>query len=285
MTVGTVAIWIGVLVLALYAARTRRSPSEEAATRLIVGAGVAFPLAVLTLLLVFGLAELPAIQAPSRDTRLGIEISGSQWWWRVRYMQPGREPIELANELRLPAGRRVNVTVASRDVVHSFWVPALAGKMDMIPGRVNRLALEPTRVGTYRGTCAEFCGMSHARMSFAVVVTGEEEFGDWLSRQAEPAGDPQDPLARQGLATFMARGCQTCHTIRGTPAAGRVGPDLTHVGSRATIAAGTLAMSLENLARWIAEADVIKPGAHMPAFINLPQDERAALAAYLAQLQ
>ena len=157
--------------------------------------------------------------------------------------------------------------------------------MDVIPGRINYLSLEPTRTGIFRGACAEFCGTSHARMNFAVVVMEPEAFDAWLAAQAEPADAPTDPLAARGQTVFLERGCVTCHTIRGTPAAGRVGPDLTHVGSRETIAAGQLRTDRDSFARWISGTDHLKPDVQMPAFVNLDEEALTAVSAYLAQLQ
>ena len=155
----------------------------------------------------------------------------------------------------------------------------------MIPGRMTRLALEPTRTGTFRGTCAEYCGASHALMAFAVVVMEREDFRAWVEEQARPAVAPGDPLAARGQMAFIANGCTACHAIRGTPAAGRIGPDLTHVGSRRQIAAETLPNDRAALVRWITETDTIKPGVHMPAFRALERDELSALAAYLSGLK
>jgi cytochrome c oxidase subunit 2 len=281
MSIGAIAIWLAVIALALSLPRLHlRRP-----TWLIVGGGVIFPVAVLSVLLVAGLAELPRALALAPADQPYIEAVGSQWWWRVRYVTPGQKPIELANELRLPVGRRINVRLTSADVVHSFWIPSLAGKMDMVPGRVNWIALEPTRTGTFRGACAEYCGAAHARMNFVVVVTSGEEFAAWLAHQATEAVEPAAPAAEQGRTAFLERGCVTCHAIRGTPAAGVVGPDLTHVGSRLSIAAGTLPNNEDALRRWVASTDRVKPGVHMPAFAGLPDDALTAIAAYLAELR
>jgi cytochrome c oxidase subunit 2 len=212
-------------------------------------------------------------------------VVGKQWWWRVQYVTP-QGLVETANELRLPVGERVEVELSSPDVIHSFWVPSLAGKMDMIPGRTTRLALEPTRTGVFRGTCAEYCGASHALMAFDVIVTEDDEFQRWLQTQSTPAAAaPVDPMAQRGQDAFLANGCSACHTIRGTAAAGRIGPDLTHVASRISIGAATLPNGMDALVRWIRDTDRVKPGVHMPAFRTLPPGELTALAAYLGSLQ
>jgi cytochrome c oxidase subunit 2 len=164
-------------------------------------------------------------------------------------------------------------------------VPSIAGKMDMIPGRITRLALEPTRTGTFRGVCAEYCGASHALMAFVVVVTEADEFQQWLDAQARPAELPADADASRGQAVFLANGCSACHTGRGTRAAGRIGPDLTHLASRSQIGAATLPNSHASLTRWIAQTDRVKPGVHMPAFRGLTADDLSVLARYLGSLQ
>ena len=284
MAAGAVVIWAAVLLLAFFAPRLRAPEPGRQRHLFIVGAGVLFPIAVLTPLLAYGLAAIPPMLAPG-EPGLRLEVTGQQWWWRVRYVTPGRAPIALANELRLPVGRRVTVRVATADVIHSFWVPALAGKMDMIPGRLNEIALEPTRIGTFRGACAEFCGTSHARMNFAVVVMPADEFEAWLEVQARDAAPPDDPVAQRGQTLFFSYGCNTCHTVRGTLAAGRVGPDLTHVGSRVTLAAGQFPNDREHLMRWIQQTELLKPGVHMPAFARMPADDLTALAAFLQGLR
>jgi cytochrome c oxidase subunit II len=285
MAIGGLLIWAAVMLLAWYAPRAAEAKNTRIQIALIVGGGVVFPVIVLLVLMIAGLRELPAILAPATDNTLALEISGSQWWWRVKYLRPGQEPIELANEIRLPVGRRIDATLKSLDVIHSFWVPSIAGKIDMIPGRINRIALEPTRVGTYRGACAEFCGTSHARMNLIAVVMEPDAFNQWLAAQAQPAETPADPIAQRGAAAFHEHGCNTCHTIRGTDALGIDGPDLTHVGGRETLAAGLLPTRPEEFRRWISSTELLKPGAHMPAFSALPDDTLHSLATYLAQLQ
>jgi cytochrome c oxidase subunit II len=284
MTWGAVLIWLGVIVLAWYAQRAR-APTTRGSTALIVGGGVVFPVIVLLALMVGGLSALPEMLAPSPDDNLSIEISASQWWWRVKYLRTGQSSVELANEIHLPVGRRINARLISTDVIHSFWAPSIAGKLDMIPGRTNRLSLEPTRTGIFRGACAEFCGTSHGLMNFIIVVSEAHAFSQWLTTQGQLAVPPSTALAQRGLSAFHEHGCNTCHTIRGADAFGTDGPDLTHVGSRQTLAAGVLASRPEDFQRWIASTELLKPGAHMPAFANLPRDTLAALAAYLTELQ
>lgn len=284
---GALIVWLAVAGVAVYAMRQRpASDRRRAASLLIVVGGVAVPAIVLGVLLAFGLKMIPVILAPAPPGALQIEVSGEQWWWRVRYLPSTGAPIELANEIRLPVGQRVDVRLLSPDVIHSFWVPSLAGKVDMIPGRVNRIALEPTRVGVYRGACAEYCGASHALMNFEVVVMEPREFERWLDHQATPAVVASAaPAARGGEDAFVSNGCGACHTIRGTAANGVIGPDLTHVGSRLRIGASMLPNDPEALVHWIARTEAIKPGVHMPSFGMLPPEDLEALAAWLERLK
>jgi cytochrome c oxidase subunit II len=284
MAIGALVVWAAVVVIAVYTIRVRGSHSQRAANVLIVGGGVALPTVVLGALLAYGLPVLPAILTPAPDGNLRIQVTGKQFWWRVQYMTE-QGIVETANELRLPVNERVELQLASPDVIHSFWVPSIAGKMDLIPGRLTRLALEPTRTGVFRGTCAEYCGASHALMAFVVVVLSPAEFEAWLENQASPAPAPSDELAARGAMAFAANGCTACHTIRGGAAVGQIGPDLTHVGGRMRIGAGTLQNDPGGFVRWISETDRIKPGVHMPAFRTLSRDDLSALAAYLDGLQ
>ncbi|MDQ3802410.1 MAG: cytochrome c oxidase subunit II [Acidobacteriota bacterium] len=286
MAVGAFVVWAAVIALALWAVRARPESHNLRRTRLlIVGGGAVVPTVVLTVLLIYGLAPIPALVAPAPEGSLKIAVTGEQWWWRVRYLPPGGEPVVLANEIRLPVGYPVEFRLDSPDVIHSFWIPPLAGKVDMIPGRVTRLVLKPTRVGVFRGVCAEYCGASHALMAFTVVVQEREEFDRWLAHQARPAEPPVEPTPARGQELFLANGCSACHTIRGTTAAGLIGPDLTHVGSRLSLAAGTLPNEPDDFRRWVAHTTGVKPGVLMPPFHMLPPDELQALAAYLKGLR
>lgn len=286
MTAGSIIVWLGVIGLLVYSVRTRpESFTRRKARMMIVGGGVVVPVVVLTVLLLYGLAPLPAMMAPAPEGSLRIMVSGEQWWWRVHYSPPGQAPIPLANEIRLPVGEPVEFHLESPDVIHSFWIPPLAGKMDMIPGRKTRLVLTPERTGVFRGACAEYCGASHALMAFPVVVHEREEFVAWLNHQSQPAAPPQDPLAIEGATLFLAHGCSACHTIRGTAAAGVLGPDLTHVGGRLSLAAGTLPNDPNAFGRWIQQTHDVKPDVLMPSFHMLPAEHIQALAAYLEGLK
>ena len=286
LTAGAAVIWCVTVALALYASYARRERrARSAGSWLIIGGGVALPVVVLTGTLSYGLALLPPLMPPPAEVRLQIEVVGEQWWWRVRYLTAAGPPIDLANELHLAAGDDVELTLASDNVIHSLWIPPLGGKADMIPGRRTRLVLEPTEPGVYRGVCAEYCGTSHALMAFRVVVHEPAEFAAWLAGQRAPAAEPSGELAVSGADAFLRNGCGACHTVRGTPARGSIGPDLTHVGSRLSLGAGMLPNDIAAFRRWLSLTDEIKPSVHMPAFGMLPTAEIDALAAYLEELQ
>lgn len=287
MAVGAALVWATVVGIALYAGLLRPQPhSRRSARWLILAGGVIIPTVTLGALLLYGLVLMPQLRAPAPHEGLRIAVSGEQWWWRVDYHVPGRDaPVTLANEVRLPVGERVAFELSSPDVIHSFWIPPLGGKLDMTPGRTTTLVLEPTRTGTFQGVCAEYCGTSHARMEFLAVVMEPDSFSRWLEAQAAPARPPTGPLARRGSAAFLEHGCGACHTVRGTTAAGGVGPDLTHVGSRLSLAAGTLPNDAAAFRRWIDQPHQVKPDVLMPAFGMLPDDDLDAIAAYLEGLQ
>ena len=287
MFAGAAAIFLGVLVVALQA----RFGGEGLRRRLasdgfIVAAGIVFPIVVLVTLLVYGLTLTGARVASVAAGALQIEVSGEQWWWRVRYPAgDGGPEVATANEIRIPVGREVGITLTSPDVIHSFWVPSLAGKVDMIPGVVNRIRLRATEAGSYRGQCAEYCGGPHALMAFHVVALEAKQFEEWLANERRPAAAPRTDMQKRGEALFFAAGCNGCHTVRGTRAGATIGPDLTHVGSRSFIAAGTMPTGADSLARWIRDNQHLKPNNRMPPFRILAEDELAALGAYLENLK
>ncbi|MBN9021159.1 MAG: cytochrome c oxidase subunit II [Rhizobiales bacterium] len=278
MTGAGAVVWIVVMGITVYAILGRRRPrTERFADRFILVGGVVFPTVVLADLLVVGLSLLPAWpedEAPD----LRVHVTAEQFWWRVTYDMPDGSAVETANEIHLPLGT-AEFRIDSPDVIHSFWIPALGGKMDAIPGRENRLRLTATTPGIYRGVCAEFCGASHALMAFPVVVHEGDGFADWLRREAEPATNTAD------AAVFVESGCGGCHVIRGVSEMGSVGPDLTHFGSRRTIGAGTLPNTPANLRLWLADAPAVKPGVHMPPFATLGDAELDALVAFLGGLR
>jgi cytochrome c oxidase subunit II len=286
MTAGGLAIWAAVVGLAVHAlVRRPGTYPERYGRRLIVGGGVILPTIVLAALLIHGLTMLPRLLAAAPPGSLAVHVTGEQFWWRVRYESSDGTWVELANELRLPVGEYVQLTLSSPDVIHSLWIPALAGKVDMIPGRTTQLALRPTRTGTFNGVCAEYCGSSHAFMAFRVVVLERAEFDRWLADQREAASPQRDAAAALGAVLFAANGCAACHTIRGTTARGVVGPDLTHVGSRLTIGAARLNNEPEGFVDWLRSTNHLKPGVGMPHFGMLPDAQLRALGVYLESLQ
>ena len=253
---------------------------------LVIGGGIAFPVVVLTALLVYGLGVSGALVRPAAAPAISVEVIGERWWWRVHYLGPDDRPLfASANEIRIPIGQPVEFVLKSADVIHSFWAPNLAGKLDMIPGRVNRFVFQADRPGAYRGQCAEYCGLQHTLMAFDVVALAPEAYEAWLQAQAAPAVEPTTPFLQRGRDLFIATGCGACHTVRGTAAAGIVGPDLTHVGSRLTIAAGTFPTNQGTLAGWISDAQHLKPGNFMPSFDTLSGPDLRALAAYMESLK
>jgi len=216
---------------------------------------------------------------------LAIDITGTQWWWKVHYASDDPSRIlETANEIHIPVGRPIAIRGNSEDVIHSFWVPSLQGKRDLIPGRPTLEWLQADHPGEYRGQCAEFCGIQHAHMAFWVIAEPTDQFNSWMDHQLQPAAEPADDEAIHGQEIFLKSACILCHAIRGTIAAAQVGPDLTHFGSRKTIAAGTLANTKGNLAGWIADPQNIKPGTHM-ATVALQPAEMQPLIDYLESLK
>lgn len=285
MTSGAVVIWLLVVGLMLHAMRTHRRPHrEEGSQALILWGGAVFPSVVLLALLTYVLWLMPNIRPWFESSAAGprIEVTGEQYWWRVRYLDSEGKPLfETANEVRLPAGQETVFVLRARDVIHSFWIPSLGGKMDMIPGRTNSLSLKPTRPGAYRGPCAEFCGTSHTLMAITAVVIDRPDYDAWIAARMNRTSVP----GSEGAALFVKHGCPACHAIDGTDARGRIGPDLTALAERETIGAGTLANTPENIARFIRNPAAIKPGATMPAFDMLPPAEVDALAAWLGGLE
>lgn len=283
---------LGFLVLGLWRARGGRAaaatpmlaPADKRLGRLFA-VWVAVIVVGLLLLAVGSFLVERSLAAAQADETLRIRVTAHQWWWRVAYRDPasGRW-IETANELHLPVGRTVRIELGSADVIHSFWVPNISGKMDVIPGRANAIDLTPRRLGWFRGQCAEFCGVQHAHMAFDVKVETPAEFAAWLAAQARPAVTPTDATLAHGMQVVTQGQCAMCHTVRGTAARARNGPDLTHIGSRRSIAAGTLTMTRAHLQGWIAQPQAIKPGTMMPTVTLSPADANAA-AAYLESLK
>lgn len=285
--VGAGAIFVFVMGLVAFAVLTRAQ--EVRPERWVIGGGLVFPAVVLSVLLVYSLTttqSVLAIGARDDGEPIRVHVIGKQWWWDVRYEMPdAREPAVLANELHVPIGRSVEVLLHSTDVIHSFWVPSLAGKVDMIPGRTTRVVIRADEEGVYRGQCAEYCGGQHALMAFYVVAEPEDRFREWLEVQARPVSVPDDPFLREGYDAFFRGDCQECHAVRGTGAAGESGPDLTHVGGRRSLAAGVLDNHIGTMAGWIAGPQEIKPGNLMPSMNVYTGRELRALSAWLGSLE
>lgn len=217
--------------------------------------------------------------------KLTINVTGNQWWWDVSYLSSdASKTLRTANELHLPVGVPVRIRLRSNDVIHSFWVPSLAGKQDLIPGRDTDITIVPRKIGIYRGQCAEFCGVQHAHMALVIDVDSYADFLKWWSHQLQPAPAPATPLAQAGYKYVTTAQCAACHNIGGTPASGTVGPDLTHLASRRSIAAGTMPMSTGNLYGWVEDPQSIKPGTRMP-IIGLEPRDLHAVVAYLETLK
>ncbi|HET9810487.1 MAG TPA: cytochrome c oxidase subunit II [Sphingomicrobium sp.] len=271
LVVGT-ALWIALK-------GKKRTRQRLGGTKLIWIGGIAFPVVVLTVLLIYGLrltSNLSADAGPSADLR--VRVTGEMWWWRVTYLDSdGRVLARDANELHIPAGRTVLLELESADVIHSFWVPRLSGKTDMVPGRRNLMKIEADAPGVYPGQCAEYCGGPHALMGFVVVAHEPSEFARFLNDMMRP----RRRVASAGGRLFESVGCAACHRIAGTSANGMAGPDLTFVGRRRTLGAGILPNNHGTLMGWIGDSQAIKPGNRMPPFNVLSSDELDSLASYL----
>jgi cytochrome c oxidase subunit II len=283
----TAVLVAGATVIALAVAalgwRATHAPdgemTQERGMRLILWGGAIVPTVVLTALLLFALPAMRPRPVAAGDLR--IRATGEQFWWRVDYRLPGQAPVTSANEVRVPVGRTVLFELVGGDVIHSFWIPGLAGKMDMIPGRLNRLPVRATRAGRFRGQCTEFCGLGHALMAFDVVAMEPAAFDRWLAAERGPARAVEAP----GRALFAAYGCGGCHAVRGEGHAGTIGPDLTRMGARATLAAGMLPPREDVLARWIRHPEAFKPGVRMPAYPHMPDGDAVAIARWLRGLR
>ena len=274
-------------MIALAVARRRRpsqgDPGREAEAqwghRFILVSGVVVPAVILSATFGLTLREMSALARPLNRTGLTVGVVGHLWWWEARYPNGA----VTANELHIPVGELVRLELTTADVIHSFWVPQLQTKMDQIPGHTNEMWLQADAPGRYRGQCSQFCGLQHAHMIFYVVADTPGDFLAWEARQAEPAAAPRTPAAASGLGVFTSSTCAGCHAIRGTSALATVGPDLTHLADRATLAAGTIDNTQSELARWITDPQGVKPGAIMPPTQLSPSD-LADLVAYLQSL-
>lgn len=278
------SVVLGLVIAAVWLAmrggpRIREALARE---RAIVVLGLALPAVTLTILLVCGV-WLTRAQTGYAGDALRIEVTGEQWWWRVVYNGPAR--VVSSNEIRIPVGQPVDFTLNAADVIHSFWIPSLGGKVDMIPGRITRLRLTAERAGVYRGQCAEYCGGPHALMALKVIAMPPDEYEAWLSRAANPSPARSTDIEQSGQLLFMAAGCGTCHAVRGTDAAGTIGPDLTHFAERGSVGIDTLPLTAENLIRFIRDGQQVKPGNRMPEFRIFSTVEQTALVSYLMSLR
>jgi cytochrome c oxidase subunit 2 len=283
------AVVVVVAVLVVVAIVRRHPPAGEAmrqggGLRWLVIGGVVVPSVILLGSMVYSLRVLAAVAQPAPEPSMTIKVIGHRWWWEVRY--PGKSASDAfvtANEIHIPVHVPVRLELATADVIHSFWIPQLAGKMDLIPGQTNVMWLEADSAGSSWGHCGEYCGLQHTNMMMSVVAQSPADYARWAEGQRQPAAAPHDDLATAGAQVFGASACALCHTVRGTEAGGALGPDLTHVGSRATLAAGVLPNTTGHLTGWIANPQGIKPGVVMPAVPLAPGDLHAVVA-YLQSL-
>lgn len=259
----------------------REEAARRRSMRLVIGGGVVLPVVILVPLTVTMLLVADRISPFAADGPIEIEVVGHQFWWEVTY--PGTDAV-TANEIRIPTDTPVRLRMESADVIHSVWVPQLAGKIDMIPGQATHLALDADEAGEYWGYCAEFCGVQHARMRFLVIAHEPDEFDEWLANESAPARDPASEQAERGQEIFAEAGCAACHSVRGTDAGGTTGPDLTHLAGRRTLGAGTLPNERGHLGGWISDPQATKPGNLMPP-TPLTGDELLDLLAYLEGLE
>lgn len=284
----------GVLLVATFRKREGRAPDGPDVTKgdrpLIAPSGNPIPFIyaglIASTLVLFGvtiwtMVTLADVAAPPSQPSVSIEVIGHQWWWEVKYLNSDpSQTFITANEIHIPAKEPVAIQLRAADVIHSFWVPALAGKTDLIPGQINKTWILADRAGTYRGQCTEYCGLQHAHMGLEVIATSKDEFDTWRRNQLRVGAESE--LGSPGQRVFMQK-CAVCHTVRGTPAGGRVGPDLTHLMTRHTIAAATLPNRVGYLSGWIADPQHFKPGSKMPR-LQIEGQELADVRSYLETL-
>jgi cytochrome c oxidase subunit 2 len=269
-------VWLIVVFLVVWALVLRRGPDvkpRRGGERTVVVAGIVLPTLILLGVFAGAIGVLKAQAQPPKPSVLTIEVVGHDWWWEVRYPD-----FVTANEIHVPVGQSVHVKLRTADVIHSFWVPSLTSKTDLIPNKDNDTWLQADKAGTYRGQCAEYCGVQHAGMSFLVVAQPRADFDRWMADEARPAQTPTQALATRGEQVFESQSCSACHTIRGTTADGKVGPDLTHFGSRQQLGAGVAPNDPGWLGGWISNSQSIKPGNNMPPQPLAPEDLQALIA-------
>ncbi|MGE5378133.1 MAG: cytochrome c oxidase subunit II [Bacteroidota bacterium] len=291
---GTVIFLVvtGLLLAALL--RRKRATSDTApeidnldeGSRWPILGGILLPLVVLTVVFGYSIFTLAAVENPFGKKDVQIEVVGRRWWWEVKYPDEG---VVTANEIHIPVGKPVEITLQTADVIHSFWIPQLHGKMDLIPKRINKIVIQADQPGVYRGECAEFCGLQHAHMGFMVVAQSQADYDSWVQAQSQSAAEPADANTQKGQQVFMNAGCVFCHTVRGLDdkqidrSGIDLGPDLTHLDSRLTIAGASLTKNRGNLAGWVIDPQHVKPGSLMPE-MHMNSEDLQALLAYLESL-
>lgn len=279
-------VYVLVMLFLLIALFHRRKREGDGTRRAAMVVSIAVALTVVTLfgLLLSSIFTSRSI-ADDGKPQMMITVTGRQWWWQVDYEHPDKSKrMTTANEIVIPVDTRIHVTLKSPDVIHSLWIPNLHGKQDLIPGKDGTIVLHPTRAGVYRGQCAEFCGLQHAKMALQVTALAPNDYVRWLNESRKPSRPPSTPRQQQGLDVFMSAACPLCHSIQGTDAAGKTGPDLTHFASRRSIAADALPNRRDALAQWILDPQHIKPGSFMPPS-PLQQRDLEPLLDYLESLQ
>lgn len=288
-SVVTVAVWLLILWIGL---RRRGSldthlpvDNVQGQSFMLVG-GFAIPVAILTLIFIVTLQTMTAFpMAQAGASSPDIRVTGQQWWFSAQYLEAGMPILNSPTEIHIPVGEPVDLELVTRDVIHSFWIPKLHGKVDLIPGHPNHIRIQADEPGVYAGQCAEYCGVQHAHMRLFVVAQSLDEYEAWVAHQQRPAAEPVSQQARRGRDLFMSQACVLCHTIRGTPARGNIGPELTHLASRKRIAGGMLENNTANLSAWVIHAQSLKPGARMPSLGAFDGEELRAVVSYLQGLE
>ena len=277
-------IVIALAIIPLAVRRRAHADPDNQGMRFVGIFGVAIPAVIFGGVFALGLRDLSSSASPPSPTQVTIDVVAHQWWWEFRYEGSGGTTAVSANEVHVPVGVPVELRLSTDDVIHSFWVPKLTPKTDLIPKKVNTTWLTASKPGVYRGECAEYCGVEHAYMDFALVAQSSSDYRAWVAKQDQPAATPTSALARRGMSLVTTTTCASCHTVRGTPAVGQVGPDLTHVGSRPRIGGQIISNTPQHLASWIDDPQLIKPGAKMPPQ-PLSPSETQAIVAYLEGLK
>ena len=287
----TIAVWviIGWIALRRRGTLAEHMPIDTTSGRswILVG-GIGIPLLVLAVLYAVSLHTMAAFPLHENSTApVKVRVIGEQWWFSAEYLAQDRPGalFSVPTEIHVPVGQRVDIELRTRDVIHSFWIPRLHGKVDLVPGLDNRIRIQADAPGVYRGECAEFCGVQHAHMRVEIVAQPREAFDRWFAAQQQPGRDPASEQAQRGRDLFVGSACALCHTVRGTPALGSVGPDLTHVASRARIAGGMLENNKANLSAWVTHAQSLKPGSRMPDLPQFTGEQLRDLVAYLQSLE